>query len=170
MLKDRGQDDSNPQNQPEMDKPVLPGVSEEDIDPTRHPIEFGNFVPAFDEGVGKGDKGTSKNQEADKTDHLAFPRVILYLVTLFPLGQVVATPGALDALETEGIQPAVLIERHETGDWGDLERDDRKVNDDAVKTGGRLLSAYTLPQTQTKIWIITESDRSATTLLLPSEY
>ena len=117
--------------------------------------------------TGRDDNNPQKQSELDQA---VLPRVILYLVTLFPLGQVVATPGAVDALKTEGIQPSVLLERHETGDWGDLERDDWKANDDAVKTGGRLFSAYTLPQTQTKLWVITESDRSATTLLLPSEY
>jgi hypothetical protein len=136
---------------------------DDDNNPTRHAIEFGSFVPAFGEGEGTV-------HEADKAEALTLPRVILYLVTLFSLGQVVVTPGALDALETEGIQPTVLLERHETGDWGELDTDDWKANDDALKTGGRLLSAYTLPQTQVKVWVITESDRSATTLLLPNEY
>jgi hypothetical protein len=163
MLKDREQGDNNPQNQPEVDKAVLPAVSDEGIDPTRQPIKFGNFVPAFDDS-------TSKAPESERAEQATLPRVVLYLVTLFPLGQVVATPGAVDALETEGIQPDVLLGRHEMGDWGDLEKDDRKVNDDAVKTGGRIFSIYTLPTTQAKVWVITESDRSATTLLLPSEY
>jgi hypothetical protein len=111
-----------------------------------------------------------EHPEPEKTEQATLPNVILYLVTLFPLGEVVATPSALDALKAEGIHLSVLIARHETGDWGDLERDDWKANDDAVKRGGRLLSAYTLPRTQTQVWVITESDRSATTLLLPSEY
>jgi hypothetical protein len=175
MLKDTDRNDKQPENP--MSELVLPAVSKEESDPTRHRIEFGNFVPAFDEDASKfnenpskGDKGAGRVQEADTTEQATLPRVILYLVTLFPLGQVVTTLGALDALETEGIQPAVLLGRHEMGDWGDVEKADWKANDDAVKTGGRLLSAYTLPQTQTNIWIITESDRSATTLLLPNEY
>jgi hypothetical protein len=118
----------------------------------------------------RDDSNPQKQPEPEKTEQATLPNVILYLVTLFPLGEVGATPGALDALKTEGIHSSVLLARHETGDWGDLKRDDWKINDDAVKTGGRLLSAYTLPQTQTQVWVITESDRSATTLLLPSEY
>lgn len=86
-----------------------------------------------------------------------------------PLGQLVGTPGALDALEEAGVEPAKLLARHQRGDWGDLEEEDKRLNDAAVKEGDRILSAYILP-TGVKVWIITEWDRSATTLLLPSEY
>jgi len=87
----------------------------------------------------------------------------------FSLGQVVATPGALEALERAGQTPQEFLIRHVTGDWGTLDEHDRQANEHALKWGGRLLSAYFLSD-QTKIWIITESDRSATTLLLPAEY
>jgi len=93
----------------------------------------------------------------------------------FSLGQTVATPGALEALarnETNGLE---YLQRHASGDWGDLCAEDRKANDDALKTGARILSAYCLAD-DTKIWIITDAtideqgNRLATTLLLPDEY
>jgi hypothetical protein len=87
----------------------------------------------------------------------------------FPLGHIVATPGALGALERAGENPATFVKRHVTGDWGELDQDDQRENEISVVQGFRLLSAYTLSN-GTKIWIITEADRSATTLLLPSEY
>ena len=87
----------------------------------------------------------------------------------FPLGQVVATPGVIDALSTAGQTPLEFIARHATGDWGELDEDDRLENERSLKTGCRLLSAYSL-KNRTKIWVITEADRSSTTLLLPGEY
>ncbi|HTZ59919.1 MAG TPA: hypothetical protein VMB49_17545 [Acidobacteriaceae bacterium] len=87
----------------------------------------------------------------------------------FPLGRVVATPGALQALEESGESPGVFLKRHLTGDWGEVDDHDRRENELSVIQGFRLLSAYTLSN-GTKLWIITEADRSATTLLLPSEY
>lgn len=88
---------------------------------------------------------------------------------LFPLGDLVATPGALSILENCGIIPMRLIARHGQGDWGDVSALDAQANADALSLGGRLLSSYTLAG-DTKIWVITEADRSATTLLLPLEY
>ena len=87
----------------------------------------------------------------------------------FPLGRIVATPGALDALTEASEQPLTFVARHARGDWGELDEHDIQENEFSVVHGLRLLSAYTL-STGTRIWIITESDRSATTLLLPSEY
>ena len=87
----------------------------------------------------------------------------------FPLGQIVATPGALANFQECGDNPASFLTRHVTGDWGELDEEDRRENEFSVAHGFRLLSAYAL-STGTKIWIITEADRSATTLLLPSEY
>lgn len=88
---------------------------------------------------------------------------------LFPLGQVVATPAALDALNIDGLLGLELLRRHVSGDWGDLCDEDREENVLSVKEGYRILSAYTLP-TGVTVWIITEADRSATTILLPEEY
>ena len=88
---------------------------------------------------------------------------------LFPLGQVVATPGALEALEDAGQDPGEFLLRHVTGDWGQLDDHDRHENELGLQKGLRLLSAY-LTNKGVRIWIITERDRSATTLLLPEEY
>jgi hypothetical protein len=89
---------------------------------------------------------------------------------LFTLGQVVATPGALSALGGEGIGPEALLRRHVTGEWGELSEEDRRENELSVREGLRILSSYKLPRTGVKLWVITEADRSATTLLLPDEY
>lgn len=88
---------------------------------------------------------------------------------LFPLGQVVATPGALEALENAGQEPVEFLQRHVTGDWGEVPPEDAQENELSVSQGFRILSAYTL-STRVKIWIISEADRSVTTLLLPDEY
>jgi hypothetical protein len=87
----------------------------------------------------------------------------------FPLGQVVSTPGVLELLERAGRQPLEFVARHAVGDWGELNEHDRLVNEHALIHGGRLLSSYILDNGQ-RLWIITEHDRSASTLLLPSEY
>ncbi len=89
--------------------------------------------------------------------------------TKFPLGQVVATPGALEALTANSQHPLEFLTRHVAGDWGDLDEHDRKENEYSLVHQLRLLSAYTL-RDGTRLWVITEADRSATTLLLPSEY
>jgi hypothetical protein len=87
----------------------------------------------------------------------------------FQLGQIVATPGALQALARSCQTPLEFLRRHVSGDWGDLDEDDRRENEFSLNARLRLLSAYTLLD-GTRIWIITEADRSATTLLLPEEY
>lgn len=88
---------------------------------------------------------------------------------LFALGQVVATTGALNAMAELDVLPLTLIYRHATGDWGDLSTDDQQQNLLAIRSGLRIFSSYKL-STSTKIWIITEADRSSTTLLLPEDY
>jgi len=87
----------------------------------------------------------------------------------FPLGQIVATPAALQALGEAGETAAPYLARHQAGDWGDLDEEDRRENEYGVARRLRLLSSYPLP-TGTKLWVITEADRSATTLLLPDDY
>lgn len=87
----------------------------------------------------------------------------------FPLGQVVATPGALAALQEAGDRPADLLRRHVCGDWGEVDEEDQRENERSLEDDCRLLSAYTLTG-GARLWIITEADRSSTTLLLPSEY
>ncbi len=88
----------------------------------------------------------------------------------FGLGQLVATPGALEALEAANTSPAELLGRHRSGNWGDVDKEDWQANERALGEGTRLLSAYALPTTNETVWIITEWDRSATTILRPDEY
>lgn len=87
----------------------------------------------------------------------------------FPIGRVVATPGALEALEESGQSPFEFLSKHLAGDWGIVDAEDRQANDDALIHGERLLSAY-LTTKGTKLWVITEADRSSSCLLLPEEY
>lgn len=82
------------------------------------------------------------------------------------LGTIVATPGALAAIS--GLAISLAIKRHRYGDWGNVCEEDRAANDDALREGGRLLSVY--DHEGTAFWIITEWDRSVTTVLLPEEY
>ena len=86
----------------------------------------------------------------------------------FPLGQIVATPGALELLDRAAVNAAELILRHQSGDWGNVPPEDAEENDRSVINGNRILSSY--PVGEDRIWIITEADRSSTTLLLPDEY
>ena len=95
---------------------------------------------------------------------------------LFALGHLLATPGALRALELHAISPSQLIGRHVRGDWGDVCGEDRAANNAALVCGARLFSVYQLGTPadadlgESKLWIITEADRACTTILLPSEY
>jgi len=86
----------------------------------------------------------------------------------FSLGQVVATPGAIEALGEVNCLPITLLNRHQCGDWGDLCDADKVANHEALGNWTRLFSAYIIQDV--KFWVITEADRSATTILLPSEY
>ncbi|MGJ7609228.1 type I restriction endonuclease subunit M [Variovorax sp. LT1R20] len=107
----------------------------------------------------------------------------------FALGRVVATPGALALMHVTNSNPFVLLAKHVTGDWGEIDPEDVQTNEDAVAHGLRVLSVYRLPLQHTpeeghkaaqsaprldvddnRIWLITEADRSVTTLLLPEEY
>jgi hypothetical protein len=89
------------------------------------------------------------------------------LTQLFPLGNVYQTPGVLEAIPSEDVFQALA--RHQSGDWGDLGAEDKRENEFSLGFPSRLLSAYHA-QTGEKFWILTEADRSATTVLLPSEY
>lgn len=88
---------------------------------------------------------------------------------LFDLGQTVATPGAIEALQQSAVSAASLLGRHQSGDWGDQCEEDIAENNYALSHGYRLFSSYKITET-TKIWVITEADRSVTTLLLPEDY
>ena len=87
----------------------------------------------------------------------------------FSLGRLVATPDAFAALHAAGWSPTHLLRRHVRGDWGEICEVDRRSNEHALEGGARLLSVYTLP-TKVKVWVITEADRSVTTILLPHQY
>ena len=89
---------------------------------------------------------------------------------LFQLGRVVATPGALRAIEENAVDVWNLLQRHVNGDWGCVPEEDRLENLLSVEKGYRLMSSYPLNERGDKLWIITEADRSSTCLLLPEEY
>lgn len=87
---------------------------------------------------------------------------------LFSLGQVVATPAVIDHLMEHGISARTFLHRHQHGDWGDVCSEDAATNEAAIKHGFRILSSYECAGE--RLWIITEADRSVTTLLQPDEY
>ena len=90
-------------------------------------------------------------------------------MALFALGQVVATPGALTALQKAEQEPREFLDRHINGDWGTVSEDDKRENEYSVQHGFRILSAYTTSAGD-RIWVVTEADRSATIISLPDEY
>ncbi len=90
-----------------------------------------------------------------------------YPIAKFKLGKIVSTPYALSRLTQEDILRG--IGRHQAGDWGDVSEHDRQANDRALVERTRLLSVYHAAN-GTKFWLITEADRSATTVLLPEDY
>lgn len=89
-------------------------------------------------------------------------------MTPLPLGSIHATPGALRLLDRASVSATTLLARHASGDWGDVPPEDACENRVSIARGFRVLSSY--PVDGERIWIITEADRSSTTLLLPSEY
>src|SRR5689334_3631019 len=94
---------------------------------------------------------------------------IMTTTAKFGLGRLVATPGALAALASSGQSPISFLTRHASGDWGEVCAEDKRLNDEAVEAGSRLLSAYRTAK-GIKVWVVTEADRSQTALLLPDEY
>jgi hypothetical protein len=89
--------------------------------------------------------------------------------TRFSLGRCLATPGALAALEESQQAPGDFLDRHVRGDWGNVDDEDQEANEAALREGTRILSSYRTRK-GAKLWVITEADRSATTILLPEEY
>jgi hypothetical protein len=131
----------------------------------------------------------STNASSSTTSNLAGetePNETVFLFVTgakFPLGQIVATPAALALLEHQKFSSSALVNRHVRGDWGDLCDEDREGNEEALLIDNRLMSVYRLVDSQRiadtpfskrdafpTVWIITEWDRSVTTLLLPSDY
>ena len=93
----------------------------------------------------------------------------------FSIGKLLATSAAIEALEEADVTALDLVARHVDKDWGDLSDDDKRLNDEALHDGSRILSDYILKKTRVRIWIITEAadddgERAATTVLLPEEY
>ena len=88
----------------------------------------------------------------------------------FSLGELVATPGALALLADAGENPAVLLARHQEGDWGEAPPEDACENKLSVLCGFRILSSYQVGERSERVWIISEADRSSTCILLPGEY
>lgn len=123
--------------------------------------------------------------ESNTNPLAANPRQVTVMTNAarFPLGQIVATPGALALLERTGFSAAALLSRHLQGDWGDCCAEDRTLNELSLAQGMRLMSVYRLVDAEKlaatpvpqrarlpTVWIITEWDRSYTTLLRPDEY
>jgi len=92
-----------------------------------------------------------------------------YARPLFSLGQCVATPGALAALEEAGQTPADFLNRHVHGDWGTVHPADKGLNEQAMRDGDRIFSVYATAK-GIKLWVIREADRASTCILLPAEY
>ena len=88
---------------------------------------------------------------------------------LFPLGKTVCTPGVVELVQAGAFNPVDLLSRHHIGDWGDCGAEDAAANDQALKDGTRIFSVYQIGP-DVKLWVITEADRSVTTILLPNEY
>ena len=95
--------------------------------------------------------------------------MIVVTSPLFELGAVTATPAALEAIRRSGQSYWAFLSRHLAGDWGEVDAGDKTANDQAVAAGERLLSSYTTTLGES-VWVISEADRSTTTLLLPCEY
>lgn len=107
------------------------------------------------------------------------PNTAIQSHSRFELGDLCYTPGAQALLQEYRISPFQLLARHVTGDWGDVGEEDAQSNEEALQLGGRLMSVYglivpmendTKPMPSIKVWVITEADRSVTTILLPEEY
>jgi hypothetical protein len=96
----------------------------------------------------------------------------------FSPGRLLITPGALELLSRCQVEPLTLLQRHLSGDWGELCPEDAEANEDALRSQLRVISGYVIPPpesaepslTPARVWVITEADRSATTILLPEEY
>jgi hypothetical protein len=137
----------------------------EDVEPDDGGPDGDDVTQESDQG--EEDESDEEAYSAEEFEKVKRERVESTAGPLFELGQVASTPGALSALTREDIARALA--RHHRGDWGDVGRHDWRENEASLKEGFRLLSAYRSEKGE-KFWVITEADRSATTVLLPSEY
>jgi len=135
-------------------KPLPCDVYTDLLDAALSAVRWSEVAEAFLEGI-----EPEEPEESDETKDERGP--------LFELGNIVVTRGALDALDDEEMKHA--ISRHVRGDWGEASEDDRGENETSLRDGFRLMSVYRSKE-GTPFWVITEADRSATTVLLPSEY
>jgi hypothetical protein len=118
---------------------------------------------------GTEDDGMVDPIPVGSVENLKVALVERHTAPLFSLGHVVATQAVLKrVLERSELNLAVLLHRHVTGDWGDMGEEDRRSNDEAVRAGARIFSSY--GEGDERVWIITEADRSSTTILLPEDY
>ncbi len=118
--------------------------------------------------------GVTNHSLQPETRHDQRPDERPHLETEISLGQVVATPGAITALRQSVEMPAKFLNRHVSGDWGDICDGDRQLNDEALQDGSRIMSVYSTSK-ETKLWIITDATndigrREVTTVLLPEDY
>ncbi len=141
----------------EVDWHEIAGAFLEDVEPN----------PNDDDDQAEEDENSEEEQRREAFEQEKRERTRSRKEPLFELGQVVSTPGALEALTREDIGKALA--RHHRGDWGEVDRHDWQENETSLREGFRLLSAYQ-GTNGTKFWVITEADRTATTVLLPSEY
>ena len=133
------------------------------------PFDHATLLAAYHDAV-THHHSLSSNQSWQRVEELgAVMTAALFLPSRFELGQLVATPGALTALDNAGQIAAEFLLRHKHGDWGNLDPEDVAANDAALRSGSRLVSSYRTTH-EAKLWVITEWDRSVTTLLLPDEY
>jgi len=133
------------------------------------PIDHRALLSAYDEAVASQRRQPSLQSLQYAEDAIVRLNAALFLPGRFELGQIVATPGALTALYDAGQIPAEFLLRHKHGDWGALEAEDIETNETALGSGLRLLSSYHT-RFDEHLWLITEADRSVTTILLPDEY
>jgi hypothetical protein len=111
----------------------------------------------------------NENKEPHRPEHaVQYTPTVRRSTPLFSLGHSVATPAVLTHLEKHGINAQHYLDRHARGDWGEVPSGDAIENDFSVQNGFRVLSSYTIGGE--RVWVITEADRSITTLLFPAEY
>lgn len=104
----------------------------------------------------------------DSNDFDLRMEVVVFRTGKFSLGEIVTTPAAAECLAPGDIRRA--LDRHARCDWGDVDEHDWQANTESVEHGGRILSAYHADANGERFWVITEADRSVTTVLFPNEY
>lgn len=133
------------------------------------PPRYQELLTAYDRARQTYERDPSPRSLAVLETGLAILVQELHRPGKFELGQMVMTPGADEAMREARHVPPEFLLRHKHGDWGDLPPEDVQENERALRVGSRLFSAYRT-RTDAKLWVITEWDRSVTTLLLPEEY